>query len=85
MLRSEDEILQLRQQLSELEHQISAAQQHGMELKTTHPDEVAEAAVAGILADTFWICPRTEESLAKFLARVESIRTLQNPVAASVG
>ena len=60
-------------------------QQHGMELKTTHPDEVAEAAVAGILADTFWICPRTEESLAKFLARVESIRTLQNPVAASVG
>jgi hypothetical protein len=56
-----------------------------MELKTTHPDEVAEAAVAGILADTFWICPRTEESLAKFLARVESIRTLQNPVAASVG
>lgn len=59
--------------------------EHGMELKTTHPDEVAEAALEGISAGQFWICPRTEESLAKFLARVESIRTLQNPVAASVG
>jgi NAD(P)-dependent dehydrogenase (short-subunit alcohol dehydrogenase family) len=59
--------------------------QHGMELKTTHPDEVAEAAVAGILAGKFWICPRTEESLAKYLARVESIRTLENPVSPSLG
>ncbi len=33
VLRCEDEILQLRQRLSELEHQISASQQQGMELK----------------------------------------------------
>ncbi len=33
VLRREDEILQLRERLSELEHQISAGQQHGMELK----------------------------------------------------
>src|SRR6185436_4063489 len=33
LLRAEDEILQLRQRLAELEHQISAAQQQGMELK----------------------------------------------------
>jgi chromosome segregation protein len=33
VLRCEDEILQLRQQLSEVEHQISASQQQGMELK----------------------------------------------------
>jgi len=59
--------------------------EHGMELKTTHPDEVAEAALAGIAAGSFWICPRTEESLQKYLARVDSIRTLTNPVAASVG
>ena len=33
VLRCEDEILQLRQRLSELEHQISASQQQGLELK----------------------------------------------------
>src|SRR5688572_4917184 len=33
VLRCEDEILQLRERLSELEHQISASQQQGMELK----------------------------------------------------
>jgi chromosome segregation protein len=33
VLRCEDEILQLRQRLSEVEHQISASQQQGMELK----------------------------------------------------
>ncbi len=33
VLRREDEILQLRERLSELEHQISAGQQQGMELK----------------------------------------------------
>jgi len=33
VLRCEDEILQLRQRLSELEHRISASQQQGMELK----------------------------------------------------
>jgi NAD(P)-dependent dehydrogenase (short-subunit alcohol dehydrogenase family) len=60
-------------------------QQHGMELKTTHPDEVAEAAIEGIRAGGFWICPRTEGSLAKYLERVESIRTLQDPVAAALG
>jgi chromosome segregation protein len=33
VLRAEDEILQLRQQLADLEHEISAAQQRGTELK----------------------------------------------------
>jgi chromosome segregation protein len=33
VLRHEDEILQLRERLSEIEHQISSSQQHGMELK----------------------------------------------------
>jgi len=33
VLRSEDEIAQLRERLSELEHQIAARQQHGLELK----------------------------------------------------
>jgi NAD(P)-dependent dehydrogenase (short-subunit alcohol dehydrogenase family) len=60
-------------------------QQYGMELKTTHPDEVAQSALEGILADRFWICPRTEESLAKYMARVESIRTLTNPVVQTLG
>jgi NAD(P)-dependent dehydrogenase (short-subunit alcohol dehydrogenase family) len=60
-------------------------EQYGMELKTTHPDDVAQAAIAGIIAGKFWICPRTEESLAKYLARVESIRTLENPVVTSLG
>src|SRR5437867_4380302 len=33
VLRSENEIHQLRERLSDLEHQISQAQQHGLELK----------------------------------------------------
>lgn len=33
VLRMENEIMQLRQRLSELEHEISQAQQHGLELK----------------------------------------------------
>jgi hypothetical protein len=59
--------------------------QYGRELKTTHPDEVAEAALAGIADGKFWICPRTADSLETFLARVESIRTLTNPVAPALG
>jgi NAD(P)-dependent dehydrogenase (short-subunit alcohol dehydrogenase family) len=59
--------------------------QYGRELKTTHPDEVAEAALAGIADGKFWICPRTADSLETFLARVESIRTLSNPVAPALG
>ena len=33
VLRSENEIHQLRERLSELEHQINQAQQHGLEIK----------------------------------------------------
>jgi NAD(P)-dependent dehydrogenase (short-subunit alcohol dehydrogenase family) len=71
--------------ISSIEDMRRLMAQYGMELRSTHPDEVAAAALEGIAAGKFWINPRTEEGLAKFLARVESIRTLTNPVAPSVG
>ena len=71
--------------ISSIEDMRRLMAQYGMELKSTHPDEVAAAALEGIAAGNFWINPRTEEGLAKFLARVESIRSNTNPVAASVG
>lgn len=53
--------------------------QHGMELKTTEPEEVAHHAIDGIRADKFWISPRTEKATLAFKARVESILTGATP------
>jgi len=57
----------------------------GMELETTHPDEVAETALRGIVEDRFWILPLTETTEQKVRARFESILTRTDPVAPSVG
>lgn len=57
----------------------------GMELKTTHPDEVAQTALQGLRDEKFWISPMNQDTEAKIQARMDSIMTRTNPVAPSVG
>ena len=59
--------------------------EYDMELKTTHPDEVAEMAVRGIEEDKFWIKIMTDESVAKLRARLDMILNDETPVPQSVG
>ena len=56
----------------------------GMELKTTHPDEVAQTALQGLREEKFWITPMNEEQEAKIKARMDSVFTRTNPVAPTV-
>ena len=37
-------------------------EQFGMELKTTHPDEVAQTALQGLRNEQFWISPMNEDT-----------------------
>jgi NAD(P)-dependent dehydrogenase (short-subunit alcohol dehydrogenase family) len=60
-------------------------EEFGMELKTTHPDEVAQTALQGLRDEKFWISPMNQDSEAKIQARMDSIMTRTNPVAPSVG
>lgn len=60
-------------------------EEFGMELKTTHPDEVAQTALQGLRDEKFWISPMNEDTEAKIHARIDSIMTRTNPVAPSVG
>ena len=60
-------------------------EQFGMELKTTHPDEVAQTALDGLRNEKFWISPMNEDTEAKIKSRMESIFSRTNPVAPSLG
>lgn len=60
-------------------------EEFGMELKTTHPDEVAQTALQGLREEKFWISPMNEDTEAKIQARIDSIMTRSNPVAPSLG
>jgi NAD(P)-dependent dehydrogenase (short-subunit alcohol dehydrogenase family) len=57
----------------------------GIELQTTHPDEVAEMAVAGLQRDAFWLLATTPETEAKIRARADMILNRTTPVPAMVG
>ena len=57
----------------------------GIELKTTHPDEVAEMAVEGLQRDAFWLLATTPETDAKIRARADMILNRTTPVPAMVG
>lgn len=57
----------------------------GIELKTTHPDEVAEMAVAGLQQDAFWLLSTTPETDAKIRSRTDMILTRATPVPNMVG
>ena len=60
-------------------------EQFGMELKTTHPDEVAQTALQGLRNEQFWISPMNEDTEAKIKSRMDSIFNRTNPVAPSLG
>lgn len=60
-------------------------EEFGMELKTTHPDEVAQTALQGLRDEKFWISPMNEDTEAKIQARMDSILTRTNPVAPTLG
>ena len=60
-------------------------EQFGMELKTTHPDEVAQTALQGLRNEQFWISPMNEDTEAKIKTRMDSIFNRTNPVAPSLG
>ncbi|MEZ5570453.1 MAG: SDR family NAD(P)-dependent oxidoreductase [Halioglobus sp.] len=57
----------------------------GIELQTTHPDEVAEMAVAGLQKDAFWLLATTPETDTKIRARADMILNRENPVPNRVG
>jgi len=61
------------------------AAEYGIELKTTHPDEVAAMAVRGLEQDAFWLLATTPETDAKIRARADMILTRATPVPAMVG
>jgi hypothetical protein len=57
----------------------------GIELQTTHPDEVAAMALAGLEQDAFWLLETTPETDAKIRARTDMILNRETPVPAAVG
>ncbi len=61
------------------------AAEWGIELKSTHPDEVAEMAVSGIEEDAFWLLRTTEETDEKIRNRARMILERETPQPAMVG
>ncbi|MFT5711493.1 MAG: NAD(P)-dependent dehydrogenase (short-subunit alcohol dehydrogenase family) [Halioglobus sp.] len=61
------------------------AAQYGIELQTTHPDEVAEMAVEGLQKDAFWLLATTADTDEKIQARATIILNRETPVANMVG
>ncbi|MDE0950281.1 MAG: SDR family NAD(P)-dependent oxidoreductase [Halioglobus sp.] len=57
----------------------------GIELQTTHPDEVAEMAIAGLEKDAFWLLATTPETDGKIRARADMILNRDTPVPNMVG
>jgi NAD(P)-dependent dehydrogenase (short-subunit alcohol dehydrogenase family) len=60
-------------------------EEFGIELQTTHPDEVAAMAVKGLQNDAFWLLETTPETDAKIRARADMILNRETPVPAMVG
>ncbi|MGB1141590.1 MAG: SDR family NAD(P)-dependent oxidoreductase, partial [Halioglobus sp.] len=60
-------------------------EQFGIELQTTHPDEVADMAVKGLERDAFWLLETTPETDEKIRARADMILNRTTPVPAMVG
>lgn len=60
-------------------------EEYGMELKTTHPDEVAEMAVEGIENDAFWLLKTTPESDAAIRRRTDNVLNRVTPMPEQLG
>ena len=55
------------------------AAEFGMELKTTHPDEVAATAISGLQRDKFWLLETTPEMEAAIKLRVQRVLDRVDP------
>lgn len=71
--------------INSVEDMKKMAAEYGIELKTTHPDEVAEMALRGLEQDAFWLLETTPETDAKIRARAQMILERTTPVPAMVG
>lgn len=61
------------------------AAEFGIEIQTTHPDEVAARALKGIENDEFWLLETTEQTDEKIQARATMILNRTTPVPAVLG
>ncbi len=61
------------------------AAEYGIELQTTHPDEVADMALRGLEQDAFWLLETTPDTDAKIQARADMILNRETPVPATLG
>jgi len=59
--------------------------EYGIELQTTHPDEVADMALEGLQQDAFWLLATTPETDDKIRARADMILNRETPVPNMVG
>lgn len=71
--------------ISSVDDMKKMAAEWGIELQTTHPDEVAQMAVDGLRNNAFWLLATTPETDEKIRARAEMILSRQTPVANMVG
>ena len=71
--------------ISSVDDMIKMCAEFGIELQTTHPDEVAEMAVEGLQKDAFWLLATTPETDAKIRARADMILNRETPVPNIVG
>jgi len=71
--------------ISSVEDMKRMCAEFGIELQTTHPDEVAEMALAGLQKNAFWLLATTPETDAKIRARADMILNRETPVPNMVG
>ncbi len=71
--------------ISSVEDMKKMCAEFGIDLQTTHPDEVAAMAVAGLREDAFWLLATTEDTDAKIQARADMILNRETPVPMMVG
>ena len=71
--------------ISSVDDMKKMAAEWGIELQTTHPDEVAQMALEGLQSNAFWLLATTPETDVNIRARADMILSRQTPVANTVG
>lgn len=71
--------------ISSVEDMKKMCEEFGIDLQTTHPDEVAEMALEGLQKDAFWLLATTPETDEKIRSRADMILNRETPVPNMVG
>ena len=71
--------------ITSVEDMLKMAQEYGITLEVTHPDEVAERAIKGLESNQFWILATTPGTDASLQARLDMINNRTNPVRLMLG